>query len=99
MAEREIVYPSILRSYGKNVGDVPTIVTAIDRQIDDVLNSIFGIAPAEPLFNIVRDIGPANVIRTLTGIPKPSEVINEAIDEIAASIREKVRARLPTPYR
>jgi hypothetical protein len=98
MAEREIVYPSILRSYGKELDEVPPVVS-IPRQIDDVLNTVFGLAPAEPLFNIVRDIGPANVIRTLTGIPKPSEVINEAIDEIAASIREKVRARLPTPYR
>ena len=85
-----IVYPSVLESYGKRLDDVPWYVGAV-RMIDDPLNSIFGIAPFEPLYNILRDLAPANVIRTLTGLEKPSEIVNEAIDDVAKRLRDKAR--------
>jgi len=86
MAEK--LYPSVLRSYGKPLDELPPIV-AVVRQIDDILSSVLGIAPAEPLYNFVRDLAPANVINTLTGIEKPGEVINDALADMA----EKLRAR------
>jgi hypothetical protein len=88
MAEK--LYPSVLKSYGKPLDELPPIV-AVVRQIDDVLSSVFGVAPAEPIFNFIRDIAPANLINTLTGIEKPGEVINDALADIA----EKLRARVP----
>jgi hypothetical protein len=90
----EVVYPSVLKSYGKELGQIPPLF-AIARQIDDVLNSVIGIAPLEPALNIVRDILPANVIRNVTGIEKPSEIVNTTIDEIA----EKIRSRVTTSIR
>jgi hypothetical protein len=88
MAEK--LYPSVLKSYGRPLDELPPIV-AVVRQIDDVLASVLGVAPAEPIFNFVRDIAPANIINTLTGIEKPGEVINDALADIA----EKLRARAP----
>jgi hypothetical protein len=84
------LYPSVLNSYGKPLDELPPVVSVV-RQIDDILSSILGIAPAEPLFNFIRDIAPANLINTLTGIEKPGEVINDALADIA----EKLRSRAP----
>lgn len=81
-------YPAILKSYDKTNDQNPPVV-AIARQVDDVVNSVVGISPVEPLLNIVRDIMPANVVRTLTGLKKPSEIINPTIDEIAEKLRSK----------
>jgi hypothetical protein len=88
----EVTYPSVLGSYGKDATQLPPFVW-IARQVDDILNSVVGLAPVEPVLNIVRDIMPANVVKTVTGLDKPSEIVNPLIDDIAQKIRSSVSGR------
>jgi hypothetical protein len=88
----EVTYPSVLESYGKDATSQPPVVW-LARQVDDILDSVVGLAPVEPVLNVVRDIMPANVIRNVTGLDKPSEIINPLIDEIAGKIRSSVTSK------
>ena len=87
-----MTYASILESHGKDATQLPPIVW-VARQIDDILNSVVGVAPVEPVLNIVRDVMPANVVRNVTGLEKPSEIVNPLIADIASKIRSSVTNR------
>ncbi|MBW2559154.1 MAG: hypothetical protein JRD69_10050 [Deltaproteobacteria bacterium] len=53
------------------------IVKSAAETIDDITDSVVGIKIVGPLVDTAREIAPANVIRDLTGIPKPSEVMED----------------------
>lgn len=59
----------------------------IAKQIDDVLNSVVGIAPLTPLVKAGREFAPANLIKSVTGIKKPSEVVNPMIEDAVDKIK------------
>jgi hypothetical protein len=71
------------------------IVFRVVGTIDDIIDSVVGIRVLEPAIKAGRELLPANVIRNVTGLEKPSEVINPKIDEIL----EKVRSRVTTSIR
>ena len=83
---------SVLNSRPRNLSDVPPVI-ALARQVDDVLNSIVGIAPVEEVVTTVRDLMPANVVRNLTGVAKPSEIVNPAITGIKSDIQNRVKGK------
>lgn len=63
----------------------------IAKQVDDVLNSVLGVAPLTPLVKAGRELAPANLIRSVTGVKKPSEVVNPLIEDAV----EKVKSGAP----
>jgi hypothetical protein len=74
--------PDVLDSY--NVGwDSATLITAGARSVDTVLDSAVGLAPAEPIINVIHDILPANVIHNVTKLPKPSKYLNGVFQDIS----------------
>ena len=65
-----------------------TIIHTIDNRLDDVL----GIRPLRAVGRALTAIAPANVIRNVTGIPKPSEVaegVMDSLDEKLKSLRRR----------
>ena len=83
---------SVLNSRPKDLSDIPPLA-AVARQIDDVLNSVVGIAPVEEVLMTVRDLMPANVVRNLTGVAKPSEIVNPAVTGIKSDIQNRVKGK------
>jgi hypothetical protein len=71
------------------------IIFRVAGTIDDIADSIIGVRLAEPVIKVGRELLPANVIRNVTGLEKPSEVIAPKIDEIL----EKIRSRVTTSIR
>ena len=45
--------------------------------VDDVTDSVVGIKIVGPIVDTLREIAPANMIEDLTGIPKPSTVMED----------------------
>ncbi len=61
-------------------------IFSMAETVDDVLDSFVGARPVTHVLEVGRNIAPANVIRRLTGIPKPSEVVEEVLDRIDEAI-------------
>jgi len=53
------------------------IVKGTAHTIDWATNSLVGVKLAGPVIDTVEELAPANVINDLTGIPKPSEVMED----------------------
>lgn len=53
------------------------LIKSTAESIDDVTDSLVGVKLVGPLLDTAREIAPANVIRDLTGVPKPSEVVED----------------------
>lgn len=68
------------------------VIFSAAETIDDVLDSVVGARPVTHALEIGRNIAPANVIRRVTGIPKPSEVVEEMLDKIDETIGTKGEA-------
>jgi len=60
-----------------------TAIHTIDNRLDDVL----GIRPLRLVGRALTAIAPANVVRNVTGIPKPSEVVEGITDELDRKLR------------
>lgn len=58
-------------------------ITTIDNRVDDII----GVRPLRTVARVLFALGPANVIRNLTGIPKPSEVIEDFEDRLESRVR------------
>ncbi len=69
------------------------IIPSIFRAVDTVLDSAIGVRIVEPAGEIIHDILPANVIRNVTGIPKPSEAVIPVIENIKRDIKNTVNGR------
>jgi len=63
------------------------LVRSAAMSIDRRLNAIAGIKIAEPVLDTLEEIAPANVIHDITGIPKPSEVMED--------VRRRIMGTLP----
>lgn len=53
------------------------LVKGTAHTIDWVTDSVAGVKIAGPLVDTVEQFAPANVIEDLTGMPKPSEVMED----------------------
>lgn len=86
--------PSIKDTLGKEP-EVTDLIPSVTRTVDQILNSVIGIRLAEPAVEIIYDILPANVIKNVTGLPKPSELVVPVVEEVKTSIRTKVVSAKP----
>jgi len=62
------------------------VAYSIAETADEFLDSVVGIRPVGHAMEVLRNIAPANVIRRVTGIPKPSEIVEEVLDRIDKAI-------------
>ncbi len=58
------------------------LVYSVAETVDELLDDIVGIRPVEHTLEVAENIAPANIIRRFTGIPKPSEVVEDVLDRI-----------------
>ena len=68
-------------------GIAVNLVESVAVTVDDVLDNVVGFRVAEPAIELVKPILPANVIHNVTGIPKPSELIESVVDRITSLVR------------
>ena len=76
------VYPEYPR--GRRIYPEPTvnIVYSVAETVDELADSVIGARPAGHVLEAARMLAPANVIRTVTGVPKPSEIVEEILDRL-----------------
>lgn len=76
------VYPEYPR--GKRIYPEPVVNIAysIAATVDNALDNLIGIRPVGHAMEIADLLAPANVIRTITGVPKPSEIVEEILDRL-----------------
>lgn len=60
-------------------------VNTVDNRLDD----IFGVRPVRAVARILTSIAPANAINNLTGMDKPSAVVERTMDKVEGDIRGK----------
>jgi hypothetical protein len=80
------VYPEYPRKKKIYPEPVVNIAYSVAETVDEFTDSIAGIRPVGHAMEVLRNIAPANVIRRVTGIPKPSEVVEEILDRIDEEI-------------
>ena len=85
-----VEYPARKRIYPEPVVNV---VYSVAATADELLDSIAGVRPIGHALEIVRFFAPANVIRTVTGVPKPSEVVEEILDRVQEELRPPLLGR------
>lgn len=65
---------------------------------DNVVDGLVGIRPARHVGRVVCSLGPANIIRNVTGLPKPSELVEDLEGNIEGRLRRFSLGReLPRP--
>jgi len=62
------------------------LIRDVAETVDDVTDSVVGIKIAGPIVDTLREIAPANVIQDLTGLPKPSEIMEDIRSRILGTI-------------
>ena len=66
-------------------------VNTIDNRLDDIA----GIRPVRAIARVLTSIAPANAINNLTGMDKPSVVVERTMDKVEGDIRgKKIGGRL-----
>ena len=65
------------------------LVRSLAVTIDDLADAALGIKPASKVVNLIEDILPANVISTVTSIPKPEQTIGKALDDARAQLKSR----------
>jgi len=66
-------------------------VNTVDNRLDD----IFGVRPVRAVARILTSIAPANAVSNLTGMDKPSVVVERTMDKVEGDIRgKKIGGRL-----
>ena len=59
---------------------------SVAETLDDVTDSVLGIRPFGTTLRLARALAPANVIKKLTNLPKPSEIVDKVLREIESKI-------------
>lgn len=62
-----------------------TVIHTIDNRLDDIA----GIRPVRAAGRILTGIAPANVIKNVTGMEKPSEMAEDLFNKVDGDIRAK----------
>jgi len=62
------------------------IVYSVAETVDELLDGIVGARPVGHALEVARNLAPANVIRRVTGLPKPSEIVEDVLDRLGESI-------------
>ena len=66
-------------------------VNTIDNRLDDII----GVRPVRAIARVLTSIAPANAINNLTGMDKPSVVVERTMDKVEGDIRgKKIGGRL-----
>ena len=60
-------------------------VNTVDNRLDD----IFGVRPVRAVARVLTSIAPANVVNNLTGMDKPSAVVERTMDKVEGDMRGK----------
>lgn len=63
------------------------LVYSIAETIDEFTNNVAGIKPASTILGVLRPLAPANVISSITKLPRPSDVIEPKITEALDNLR------------
>ena len=63
-------------------------------EVDGWLDGIVGIDPIHKVTDFLYDMGPANVINEMTGIPKPDTLIDRVVDS-AVGVVDNIKASSP----
>lgn len=67
------------------------VVNTVDNRLDDIA----GIRPVRAVARVLTSIAPANAISNLTGMDKPSAVVERTMDKVEGDIRgKKIGGRL-----
>jgi len=84
-------YPREKRIYPEPVVDIAYSYAAT---VDNALDAVVGMRPVGHAMEIADNLAPANVIRRTTGIPKPSEIVEDVLDKIDEALRGPLARRL-----
>lgn len=60
-------------------------INTIDNRLDDIV----GIRPLRAFARIITTAAPANAINNLTGVEKPSEVMERLMDDAETNLKSK----------
>lgn len=78
------------------------IIHDVIHGVDNIVDDVIGIRPGRLVLRIGSTISPANVIKNVTGIEKPSEYVEKLSDGIEADLKSKKAAfslpSLPKPF-
>lgn len=66
------------------------LINTVDNRLDDVI----GIRPIRAIARVATTVAPANAINNLTGMDKPSEVVERLMDDAEKNIKNKSMGRL-----
>lgn len=64
------------------------LAASAGQTVDDTLDDLVGFRPARDFARVGETLAPANVIRNVTGVPKPSEVIDDFADDVERRIEQ-----------
>jgi hypothetical protein len=60
-----------------------TVINTVDNRLDDLV----GIRPLRFVGKAATALAPANVIKNVTGIDKPSEIVEEITDDLDSELK------------
>lgn len=70
------------------IGEVsPGVLDMAITTVDEIVDSVIGMRPLRHVARPLASIMPANIIRNVTGLPKPSEVIERFEDDIEQKLQ------------
>jgi hypothetical protein len=91
---------AIVEPTTKELYDERDIVLNVFETIDNRLDDIAGVRPLRHVSRPLTAIAPGNVIRKVTGLPKPSEIVEGLEDKVEKEMGSKVgsmKHKMPSP--
>lgn len=90
------IQPSGFAPGEKEVSKAPDdALNLIGRSVDDVLDGVLGIRPVRHIGRPLTTLAPANAFSTITGLRKPSEIVEEFEDRIQQNLQSGRGLRPP----
>lgn len=68
-------------------GSSISVFDAVVDSVDDIVDALIGLRPLRTVARPIAAIMPANIINNLTGLQKPSELIDSFEDSLEAKIK------------
>lgn len=75
--------PQPEKVYGEEADAVWAAISTVDNRLDDLV----GARPLRAVGRMATSLAPANVVRNVTGVEKPSEKVEEFLDDAEERIR------------
>ena len=87
LAATRIVPGTLVPQEGVIGNASPGILDMAVTSVDEVLDSVLGMRPLRHIARPLAAIMPANIIKNVTGLAKPSEIIEEFEDKLEQKIQ------------